>query len=318
MKRLANAPLRMSARTRPGHVVAVLRRVRHRPALLGDPALVHQIDDQLELVQALEVRDLGLVTRVDQGLEACLDECGRAAAEHRLLTEQVGLGLLGEGRADPSGAQGTQCLGVGQGQRPGPSGGVLLDGDDDRDAAPGDVLAADQVPGTFGRDHAHVDAGRRADVAESDVEPVPEEQGVTVDQVGRDGLGVQVPLHGVRGKDHDQVGLLAGLERGDHPQAVVLGLGPAARALGQADPDVHPGVAQGLGVRVPLAAIAEDRDAAVLDGGEVGVVVVVHLGHGAGLLREWGERGQAVDRSSERSARSVIERLPRPSATRPD
>ena len=38
--------------------VAVLRGVRDREALVGDSALVHEVDDQLELVQALEVRDL--------------------------------------------------------------------------------------------------------------------------------------------------------------------------------------------------------------------------------------------------------------------
>jgi hypothetical protein len=36
-------------------------------------ALVHQVDDQLQLVQALEVRDLRLVAGLDQRLEAGLD-----------------------------------------------------------------------------------------------------------------------------------------------------------------------------------------------------------------------------------------------------
>src|SRR5690349_21105897 len=38
---------------RAGHVVAVLSRVGDGPALLGDAALDHQVDDELELVQAL-------------------------------------------------------------------------------------------------------------------------------------------------------------------------------------------------------------------------------------------------------------------------
>src|SRR3954447_9977580 len=82
---------------RAAGVAAVLGGVRHRPVHLGDAALVHQVDDQLHLVQALEVGRLGLVTRLDQGVEARLDQLGQAAAEHSLLAEQVGLGLLGEG-----------------------------------------------------------------------------------------------------------------------------------------------------------------------------------------------------------------------------
>src|ERR671910_828566 len=53
----------------PAAVVAVLGRVRDRVAHAGQAALVHQVDDQLELVQALEIGDLGLVAGLGQGLE---------------------------------------------------------------------------------------------------------------------------------------------------------------------------------------------------------------------------------------------------------
>ena len=45
---------------RAGDVVAVLRGVGDAPALLGDAALPHEVNDELELVQHLEVGDLGL------------------------------------------------------------------------------------------------------------------------------------------------------------------------------------------------------------------------------------------------------------------
>src|SRR5215216_3607261 len=61
-------------------VVALIGRVRDRVAHAGQAALVHQVDDQLELVQALEVGHLGLVAGPGQGLEAGLDEGGGAAA----------------------------------------------------------------------------------------------------------------------------------------------------------------------------------------------------------------------------------------------
>ena len=70
---------------------------------LGEAALVHQVDDQLELVQALEIGDLGLVAGGDQRLEAGDDQLAGAAAEHRLLAEQIGLGLLAEAGLDRAG-----------------------------------------------------------------------------------------------------------------------------------------------------------------------------------------------------------------------
>src|SRR5512140_2811917 len=70
--------LRHDARARG--VVAVLGRVADRVAHVVPAAAVHEIDDELELVKALEVGDLGLVARVDERLEGRLDEGGRAAA----------------------------------------------------------------------------------------------------------------------------------------------------------------------------------------------------------------------------------------------
>src|SRR5699024_9432979 len=109
-----------------------------------------------------------------QGLEARLHEVGDTAAEHALLTEEVGLGLLGEGRRDDTGAGTTDALGVGLREVPGAAGGVLLDGDDVRDAPTVDELAAHGVPGSLRRDEDDVDTLRRLDVAVADVEAVAE------------------------------------------------------------------------------------------------------------------------------------------------
>ena len=169
--------------------------------------------------------------------------------------------------------------GVGQGERLRAAGVVLLDRDQARHALAVDELAADQVTGALRRDHDHVDVGRRLDVAEPDVEAVPEGERLAGGQVRLDGLGVDVPLHVVRGQDHDHVGLGRRLGRRDHPQALVGGLHPGLRALGQPDPDVDARVAQAQRVRVPLRAVADDGDLAPLDDRQVGVVVVEDL-HG--------------------------------------
>src|SRR5918997_1327121 len=50
--------------------VAVLGRVRDRVAHPADALLVHEVDDQLELVEALEVGEPGVVAALDEGLVA--------------------------------------------------------------------------------------------------------------------------------------------------------------------------------------------------------------------------------------------------------
>ena len=109
--------------------------------------------------------------------------------------------------------------------------------------------------------------------------PCPKNSASPSTRFGSIGLGVDRALHRVGREHHDQVGLLAGLERRDDPQPLRVGPLAALGALGQADPDVDAGVAQRQRVGVPLAAVAEDRHVAALDHGQVGVVVVVELGH---------------------------------------
>ena len=81
---------------RAARVAAVLGGVGDRVVHPLDAALVDQVDDQLHLVQALVVGDLGRVAGLDERLEAQVDQLRDAAAEHGLLAEEVGLGLLGE------------------------------------------------------------------------------------------------------------------------------------------------------------------------------------------------------------------------------
>ena len=79
-----------------------------------EAALPDQVDDQLQLVEALVVRDLGLVAGRDEGLEAGADQLGRAAAEDGLLAEEVGLGLLAERRLEDPRAAGADPDRVGE------------------------------------------------------------------------------------------------------------------------------------------------------------------------------------------------------------
>src|SRR3546814_15920912 len=70
-------------RSRTAGVVAALGGVRDRVAHVGHAALVHQVDDELHLVEALEVGHLRGVAGVHQGLVAGGDERCEAAADRK-------------------------------------------------------------------------------------------------------------------------------------------------------------------------------------------------------------------------------------------
>ena len=265
---------------RTRHVVAVLGCVRNAPALLGDAAFVHEIDDELELMQALEIRDLRLVASLDEGLKAVHDELARAAAEHGLLAKEVSLALLGERGLDAARSQAADRLRVRERQRPRLTGCVLLDGDDRRNPAAGDVLASHEVPGALRGHHGDIDEVGRGNEPESDVESMREEQRIVRLQVRLDGLEVQLLLHRIRREDHDEIGLGRRGRRIDDPKPRLLGLGLALRALAQAHSHIDTRIAQGHRMRMTLAAEAHDRHDAVLDDRQIGVVVVEQFSHG--------------------------------------
>src|SRR2546430_16322804 len=73
-----------------------------------------QVHDQLELVHALEVGDLRRVSGGREGLEPGLDQRGDAAAQDRLLAEQIGLRLLAERRLEHARASAADPRGIGE------------------------------------------------------------------------------------------------------------------------------------------------------------------------------------------------------------
>jgi len=110
---------------------AVFGRQRRNPTS-RQPALVHQVDDEFELVHALEVSHLRAVAGVDEGLVAVLDQAGDAATQDGLLAEEVGLDLLLERRLDDARAGAADPFGVGQGLVLGVARDVLVDSDEAR------------------------------------------------------------------------------------------------------------------------------------------------------------------------------------------
>ena len=162
---------------RAARQVAVFGGLADELVHLGDAAFVQQVDDQLQLVQALVVGDFGLVAGLHQGLEALHHQLGRAAAQHRLLAEQIGFGLFRERRLEHAAARAADAVRVGQrlglGALPVASCATAMQA---RHAATLLVLAPHQIARTLGRDQHHVEVLARLDLPEVDVEAVREQQ----------------------------------------------------------------------------------------------------------------------------------------------
>src|SRR5207253_9683018 len=88
--------------------------------------------DQLQLVQALEVRALRLESGLAERLVSRQHERGDPAAEHCLLAEEIGLRLLAEGGLQHRGPRRADPARVGEPQRLGLAARVLLYGDQRR------------------------------------------------------------------------------------------------------------------------------------------------------------------------------------------
>ena len=154
--------------------------LRDRVVHVGDAALIDQVDDQLDLVQTLEIGHFGLVPGLDQRLEPHADQFDQAAAQHRLLAEEVGFAFLAEVGLDDAGPAATDGGAIGQADFHRLAGGVVVDRDQAGHAAALDVFAAHGVAGTLGGHHDDVDAGFGLDQAEVDVQAVGKGDGRAV------------------------------------------------------------------------------------------------------------------------------------------
>ena len=230
-------------------------------------------------MQALEIGQLRLVAGLHQGVEAGLDQRGEPAAEDSLLTEEVGLGLLFEGRLQHTGHRRADAARVSERAGARLAGRVLVNGEERGHAHPLFEEPAHDVAGAFGRDHGDVDVGRRQDLAEVDVEAVGEHQRAAWPQVGLDRLVVEPLLCLVGHEHHHQVAQLDGpFDRFD-AKVLLLGCFPGLAAFVEADHDIDAAVLQVEGVGMPLAAVADDGDPLAGERRHVGVVVVVDLSH---------------------------------------
>src|SRR5438105_3863766 len=86
--------------------VTPLGGLRNRKPHSGYSRFIHQVDNQLEFVQALEIGHFWLITCLDERFEAVLDQRGQSATQNRLLTKQICLGFFLERCLEYTGSSG--------------------------------------------------------------------------------------------------------------------------------------------------------------------------------------------------------------------
>ena len=277
---LGHGPLRrVGDNLRAPREAAILGGVADGVPHPGLTASLHHVDDELELVQALEVGHLGLIPRRDKGLEPGVDKRRYTPAEHSLLTEQVALGLLLERGDQRTGLGPADGLRIRLDQVPRLPRRILCDGDQDGRPLPCFVLPSHRVPRRLWRDHRHIDVRRRLDIPEVHIESMREEQRIPRLQIRPNGLGIQLPLPRIRRQHHNQIGPAAHLLGRPDSQPLFFRFGPRLGPFVQSHPHIAPAVTKTERMRMPLGPVPEHCDLATLHQPEVSLIVVIHRGH---------------------------------------
>src|SRR5581483_48813 len=84
---------------RAGDVIAIFGGIADGVAHIVHTTLIEQIDDQFHLVHTFEVGNFRLIASFYERFKTCADQRSDATTQHRLLAEEIGLGLLSDGRA---------------------------------------------------------------------------------------------------------------------------------------------------------------------------------------------------------------------------
>src|SRR2546430_9609586 len=145
-----------------------------------------KVDDKLEFVQTFEVRELRWITGGNQRIKTSPNQRAGAAAEHCLLTKKIGLRLLSKSRLHYAGTRASDSLCPRQRHLFAVPGGILMNYDQTRHAAPSHKLPAHHRPESFGSHHHNIHIFLRNNRPVINREAMCEEQSLFRAQAGSD------------------------------------------------------------------------------------------------------------------------------------
>src|SRR6266403_2495604 len=126
---------------------------------------MNEIDNELQFVQAFEVRELGWITCGHECIKTSANQRACAAAQHCLLTKKIGLRLLPKGRLHHAGARASDCFCPRQRRLFRVPAGILLNGYQAWHAATSHKLAAHHWPQALWRNQHNIDVLARQNCA---------------------------------------------------------------------------------------------------------------------------------------------------------
>src|SRR5712664_297467 len=102
---------------RSSGIITLFGSITDGVAHVAEATTVNQVDDQLELMEAFEVGNLGLIACFRERLEARLDQFTHAAAKYGLLAKEVRFGFFGESGFQNAGTRAAESFGVSESKR---------------------------------------------------------------------------------------------------------------------------------------------------------------------------------------------------------
>ncbi len=229
-------------------------------------------------MEDFEVGNFGLVARFHENFEPCLDEGGSSSAEDGLLTEKVGLGFFFEGGLEEASSGGSDSSGPGHCNRTGLAGGVLLYGEEGRNATSLDKLAANDMSWAFGGNKDDVDIFGWLNGFIVNGEAVAEEEALALAKIGGDVLLVDGGDFQVGHSNEDDIGAANGFSSRQDFKAVFFGDGDRFASFVEANGDFDAAIFEVKSVGVALGAEANDGGFSAKKGDKAGVTVVVDSG----------------------------------------
>ena len=176
-------------------------------------------------MEDFEVGHFGLVARFHENFEPCLDESRSASAEDGLLAKKVGFGFFFEGGLEEPSSGSADPSGPSHSNRAGLAGGILLYGEEGRNATSLDILAANDMSWAFGGDKDDVDIFRWLNGFIVNGEAVAEEETLTFAKIGGDVLLVDGGNFQVGHGNEDDIGAANSFRSGQDFKAVFFGDG---------------------------------------------------------------------------------------------
>src|SRR5579885_1985497 len=265
--------------TRSASQIAVLGRFTDELMHARKTAFVDKIDDQLQLVQALEVCRFGLISGSHESVVTGSDQLGNSTAQNGLLAEKIGFSLLGKARGQNGRARTAQSMRVGERHIECFSGGVLMNGQQARNAATFGIGLADQFARALGSDEDDIVFFSGIDLTVMNVESMREKHCRSGLEIRRHFLFIKFGLSHIGHEDGDQVCILNSLSHGDRLETIFRSLIPGLAARTQSDVNVETAVLQVQSMGSTLAAIADDGYFLALQDRKIDILFSVNLCH---------------------------------------